>query len=101
MDENDFMRISEISRSIRDIIEDRSKAENVLIWKAWMDSAGEIISSKATLRGIRGATLLIDVKDEQWCTVLLAMKSQLINKMNRWIGEERFNDIIFEIRKAF
>ncbi len=99
MGEKDFTRLSEISKSIRGIIEDRSKAENILIWKAWMDSAGDIISSKATLRSVRGEVLIVDVEDEQWRAVLIAMRPHLINKMNRWIGEERFNNIIFEIRK--
>jgi len=95
MVEKDFIKISDISKSLENIVEDRSRAESILIWSAWKASVGEMIFSNTGVRSLEGGRLMVEVSDRRWKKALDEMEDDLVRKLNEWMGEERIKEIVF------
>ncbi|MEW5806344.1 MAG: DciA family protein [Acidobacteriota bacterium] len=95
MEDRDFKKMSEISRSIEKLIHDRSAAENLLLSKAWRNSCGAIIYSRTSIWSIEKDLLVIKVEDERWRKALKGMEKELTSRLNEALGEEKFKQIRF------
>ena len=95
MTERDFKKISDISKSLKNIIEDRSKAESILIWNAWKASVGHMIFSNTVIRAMEKGQLIVEVSDQSWKKALYEMEDDLVRKLNEWMGEEKIKEIVF------
>jgi hypothetical protein len=69
------------------------------IWGAWEGIVGETIAHQARPRVIRNRILFIDVSHSTWMQQLQFLKSNLIQKMNAFIGEPYIQDIRFGLGK--
>ena len=69
------------------------------IWGAWKEIVGETIALQTQPRLIRNRILFIDVSHSTWIQQLQFLKSNLLEKMNAFIGEPYLQDIRFKLGK--
>ncbi len=69
------------------------------IFRAWEEIVGESIAAQTRPRAIRNEILFIDVSHPTWVQQLQFLKPVLLQKINDFLGEPRFNDIRFRLGK--
>lgn len=69
------------------------------ILMAWKEIVGETIADHAQPRRIRNQILFIDVVHPTWMQQLQFLKSDLLKKVNAFLGEPRIQDIRFRLGK--
>jgi len=69
------------------------------IWGAWKEIVGDSIAHQTHPRAIRNQILFIDVSHPTWIQQLQFLKSQLLEKINGFLGEPLIQDIRFKLGK--
>jgi hypothetical protein len=93
-------------QTIRSILDNTLKALEIdlplkayAIWGAWEEIVGETIALQTRPRSIRNRILFIDVSHSTWSHQLQFLKSNLLEKMNEFIGEPYIQDIRLKVGK--
>ena len=68
------------------------------VFLAWEEAVGEAASFSQPFR-FRGSTLLVEVTESAWINELSMRKTDIINRLERAVGEKVVEDIKFEIKK--
>ncbi len=76
-----------------DDIENKGKA-----FLAWDEVVGEAALHARPFR-FRGSTLLVEVTEPAWLTELSMRKTDILQRLEREVGEKVVQDIRFEIKK--
>lgn len=66
----------------------------------WSQIVGERISKETQPLGVRGGKLFLWVENSSWRNELTFMKKEIINRLNRSLGEKVIRDIIFSNKKG-
>ena len=69
------------------------------IWGAWSEIVGESIARQTQPRSIRNRILFVDVSHSTWIQQLQFLKPNLLEKINRFLGETPIQDIRFKLGK--
>ncbi len=69
------------------------------VWGSWREIVGESMARQAQPRSIRNRILFIDVSHSTWVQQLQFLKSDLLEKLNAFLGEPVFKDIRFRLGK--
>jgi predicted nucleic acid-binding Zn ribbon protein len=65
---------------------------------AWEEAAGDAASHSRPFR-FRGSTLIVEVTEPAWINELSMRKTDIVNRLERTVGERVVEDIRFEIKK--
>ena len=68
------------------------------VFLAWEEAAGDAASHTNPFR-FRGSTLIVEVNEPAWLTELSMRKTDIVNRLERAVGEKVVEDIKFEIKK--
>ena len=68
------------------------------VFLVWEEAVGEAASFSQPFR-FRGSTLLVEVTESVWINELSMRKTDIINRLERAVGEKVVEDIKFEIKK--
>ena len=68
------------------------------VFLAWEDVVGDAAPYTHPFR-FRGSTLIVEVDEPVWLTELSMRKSDILNRLEREVGEKVVEDIRFEIKK--
>lgn len=68
------------------------------VFLAWEEAVGEAASHSNPFR-FRGSTLIVEVTDSAWINELSMRKTDIINRLERAVGEKVVEDIRFEVKK--
>jgi predicted nucleic acid-binding Zn ribbon protein len=69
------------------------------IWQVWAETVGPQIASKAEPLAIRDGVLTIRVASSPWLQQLSFMKPDLMEHLNRAVGEPLVTDLFFKVGK--
>jgi len=64
----------------------------------WEEAVGDAASHTHPFR-FRGSTLIVEVDEPAWLTELSMRKTDIMNRLERAVGERVVEDIRFEIKK--
>ncbi len=67
------------------------------IFRLWEKVVGRKVSERAQPSGLKGATLYVTVFSSVWMQELSLFKGQIMERLNRDLGEERVQDIVFRL----
>jgi predicted nucleic acid-binding Zn ribbon protein len=67
------------------------------VWQVWDDAVGGFIAENARPAAIKGKVLLVYVNSSPWLHQLRFLKSEMVDKLNRALGERLVEDIKFKI----
>ncbi len=96
MRQKDFENIFDISKSLKEVLRDHSAADAILVSKAWRLACGEIIFSKTDVSEIKDEELVLRVEEERWFHELSGMESDLLARLNNFLGTQRFRRIVLK-----
>jgi predicted nucleic acid-binding Zn ribbon protein len=68
------------------------------VFTAWDEAAGDAASHSRPFR-FRGSTLVVEVTESAWINELSMRKADIMNRLERAVGEKVVEDIRFEIKK--
>ena len=68
------------------------------VFLAWDEAAGDAAPHTNPFR-FRGSTLLVEVGEPAWITELSMRKMDILNRLERAVGERVVKDIRFEVKK--
>ena len=68
------------------------------VFLAWDEAAGDAAPHTNPFR-FRGSTLLVEVGEPAWITELSMRKTDILNRLERAVGERVVKDIRFEVKK--
>ena len=68
------------------------------VFLAWEEAVGDVAAHTHPFR-FRGSTLLVEVDEPAWLTELSMRKTEIVNRLERAVGEKVVEDIRFEIKK--
>ena len=68
------------------------------VFLAWDEAAGDAAAHTNPFR-FRGSTLIVEVDTPAWLTELSMRKTDLLNRLERAVGERVVEDIRFEVKK--
>ena len=68
------------------------------VFMAWEEVAGDAAPHTHPFR-FRGSTLIVEVNEPVWLTELSMRKTDILNRMERAVGERVVEEIRFEIKK--
>ena len=75
-----------------------AKLKKFSLFNHWPEIVGSDISRKTVPQKIFKETLYIKVENATWASELGMLKPQLIEKINRFIGEETIKDLKFKVQ---
>ena len=67
------------------------------IWKIWDHAMGPVIAENAHPAGFKGNTLLVYANSSPWVHQLRFLKQDMIQKLNRELGQDLVTDITFKV----
>jgi len=67
------------------------------LWTRWPDLVGPTIAENAKPAVIKKGMLIVHVTSTPWIQQLQYLKEDIIEKLNRELGEERIEDVRFKI----
>ncbi len=89
---------------VGEILQDALKASKINInletcklWDLWDNVVGPAIARNAQPETIKGSLLIVHVSGAPWMHHLQFMKEELIEKLNKVLGEKAVSDIRFKI----
>lgn len=65
---------------------EKELGREALLRLLWPQVVGSQVASHTTLKGIRGTTLVIGVRDRSWIKTLGSLQSTMLDAINRWAG---------------
>ena len=68
------------------------------VFLAWEEAAGDAAFHSHPFR-FRGSTLIVEVSEPAWINELSMRKTDIINRLERAVGERVVTDIRFEVKK--
>jgi hypothetical protein len=68
------------------------------VFLAWDDAAGDAAPYTNAFR-FRGSTLIVEVTEPAWLTELSMRKTDILNRLERAVGERVVEDIKLEVKK--
>ena len=68
------------------------------VFLAWDEAVGDAASHSRPFR-FRGSTLVVEVTESAWINELSMRKTDIMNRLERAVGEKVVEDIRFEIKK--
>jgi len=68
------------------------------VFLAWEEAVGDVAAHTHPFR-FRGSTLIVEVDEPAWLTELSMRKTEIVNRLERAVGEKVVEDIRFEIKK--
>ena len=68
------------------------------VFLAWAEAAGDAAPHTNPFR-FRGSTLIVEVDGPAWLTELSMRKTDIMNRLERAVGERVVEDIRFEVKK--
>ena len=68
------------------------------VFLAWDEAVGDAAPYTQPFR-FRGSTLIVEVTESAWINELSMRKTDIINRLERAVGEKVVEDIRFEIKK--
>jgi hypothetical protein len=96
----DPMKIEKLSSTLQKIIAARGLAGKLGIYRImgqWESVVGAVIASHAQPSAIRGKKLTVQVDSPVWMQQLSLLKPDLIEKVNRGMGEDAVKDITLRL----
>lgn len=94
------MKIEKLSNTLQKIIAVRGLAGKLGIYRImgqWESAVGGVIARHAQPSAIRGKKLTVQVDSPVWMQQLSLLKPDLIEKMNRGLGEDAVKDITLRL----
>jgi len=83
---------------LRDLLEQYGIAHRVKefeIINLWPEVVGEKVASMTHARDIRDGRLYVEVANSVWRNELYFMKAEIIEKINKQLGQKVLHDIVF------
>jgi predicted nucleic acid-binding Zn ribbon protein len=68
------------------------------VFFAWEEAVGDAATYAEPFR-FRGSTLIVEVTEPAWINELSMRKADIINRLERAVGEKVVEDIKFEVKK--
>lgn len=68
------------------------------VFLAWEEAVGDAASHTRPFR-FRGSTLMVEITEPAWLTELSMRKADILNRLERAVGEKVVEDIRFEVKK--
>ena len=68
------------------------------VFLAWEEAVGEAAAHSNPFR-FRGSTLIVEVTEPAWITELTMRKTDILNRLERAVGERVVGDLRFEVKK--
>ena len=68
------------------------------VFLAWEEAVGDAAPHSQPFR-FRGSTLIVEVTESAWINELSMRKTDIVNRLERAVGEKVVEDIRFEIKK--
>lgn len=92
-----FTPIGTVLESILDQCRSDSSGGILHLIHVWEKSVGSPISDNARPFAVKGSLLLVHVSSSAWMHQLRFLKTELLDKLNRGLKNERIEDIKFKI----
>jgi predicted nucleic acid-binding Zn ribbon protein len=89
-----------IGNIIKQILKSQRREKDVglaQVWGLWERAVGEIIAGNARPAAFKGKILLVHVNSSPWLHQLQFLKKDIIEKINRALGEELVEEIKLKI----
>lgn len=68
------------------------------VFLAWDEAVGDAAPHTNPFR-FRGSTLVVEVSEPAWLTELSMRKTDILNRLERAVGERVVKDLRFEVKK--
>lgn len=65
----------------------------------WAEVVGEVIASRTKVERVEGGTLIVATESPAWSNEISLRKAQIMERLNRAVGEEVIKDIRCVVRK--
>jgi len=93
----DLQHIGEIIPNVMESYTRRPGTELTRIWDLWGSIVGEVVATHARPEAFKGKLLLVNVSSSTWIHHLQFVKKDIIDQVNRSLGNEAVDDIRFKI----
>jgi predicted nucleic acid-binding Zn ribbon protein len=94
---NSFTPLGQVLSSILDRYRSKSSGGISHLAHIWQKTVGPPIADNAKPYAIKGSLLLVYVSSSVWMHQLQFLKSELLDNLNRKLGDGRIEDIKFKI----
>ncbi len=92
-----FVKVGHIIKDVLRAQRKHGDAKMVLVWDVWGAAVGEQIGENTSPAAFKGRLLIVNVTNSVWVQQLWFLKKEIIDKVNRSLGEDLVGEIKFKI----
>ena len=98
MKRDDTPSIGEILESLKGDAQFRKQFELAEVWERWSEIAGRRLAAHGQPRGVREATLYVEVDSAVWMHRFGLQKPEILRRINAIAGHELATDLFLMLR---
>jgi len=94
------MKVEKLSNTLKKLLTGRGLAGRFSIFRVtarWEEAVGDVVAEHARPQSLKGGKLSVLVDSPVWMQQLSFLKPELVEKVNRSLGEELVKDIVLTL----
>ena len=92
-----FVKVGHIIKDVLRVQRKHGDAKMVRVWDEWQSAVGEQIGKNSNPAAFKGRLLIVNVTNSAWVQQLWLLRKEIIDKVNRSLGEDLIGEIKFKI----